>query len=93
MYTAVPNCCDASCTIAKNKDRHFFTNKTFFKSVFILLLIHCTNIIATYGAPHVEDRVNRTKSRDVEVLGGRTLKAWEELDQRVIDKTVSEWLK
>ena len=31
--------------------------------------------------------------QDVEDLHGRILEAWEELDQRIIDKAVGEWRK
>jgi hypothetical protein len=41
----------------------------------------------------MEERVYTTKVRDVEDLRGRILKAWEELDQRIIDKAVGEWRK
>ena len=43
----------------------------------------------------MEERVYRSKVRDVEDLRGRILQAWDELDQRiiVIDKAVGEWRK
>ena len=31
--------------------------------------------------------------RDVEDLRGRNFQAWDELDQRIIDKAVGEWCK
>ena len=39
----------------------------------------------------MEERVYRTKVRDVEDLRGRILQVWDELDQRIIDKAVGEW--
>ena len=41
----------------------------------------------------MEERVYRSKVRDVEDLRGRILQAWDELDQRIIDKAVGEWRK
>ena len=41
----------------------------------------------------IEERVYRSKVRDVEDLRGRILQAWDELDQRIIDKAVGEWRK
>ena len=43
----------------------------------------------------MEERVYRWKVRHVEDLRGRTciLQAWDELDQRIIDKAVGEWRK
>ena len=41
----------------------------------------------------MEERVYRSKVRDVEDLRGCTLQAWDELDQRIIDKAVGEWHK
>ena len=41
----------------------------------------------------MEERVYRSKVRDVEDLRGRILQAWDELDQRIIDKAVGEWSK
>ena len=38
----------------------------------------------------MEERVYRSKVRDVEDLRGRILQAWDELDQRIIDKVVGE---
>ena len=39
----------------------------------------------------MEERVYRSKVRYVEDLRGRILQAWDELDQRIIDKAVGEW--
>ena len=39
----------------------------------------------------MEGRVYRSKVRDVEDLRGHILQAWDELDQRIIDKAVGEW--
>jgi len=39
----------------------------------------------------VEERVNRSKIGDVEVLLGRIMNVEEELDRRAIDNAVSEW--
>ena len=41
----------------------------------------------------MEERVYRSKVRYVEDLLGRILQAWDELDQRIIDKAVGEWRK
>ena len=41
----------------------------------------------------MEERVYRSKIRDVKDLRGRVLQAWNELDQRIIDKAVGEWRK
>ena len=41
----------------------------------------------------MEERVYRSKVRDVEDLRGRILQAWDELDQGIIDKKVGEWRK
>ena len=35
----------------------------------------------------------QVKVIDVEDLRGRILQAWDELDQRIIDKAVGEWRK
>ena len=39
----------------------------------------------------MEERVYRSKVRYVEDLRGRILQAWDELDQRIIDKAVGKW--
>ena len=41
----------------------------------------------------MEERVYRSKVRDVKDLRGRILQAWDELDQGIIDKKVGEWRK
>jgi len=41
----------------------------------------------------MEELINRRKILDVEILRGRILKVWEELDPRVMDKPFSEWFK
>ena len=41
----------------------------------------------------MEDRVYKSKVRDVEDLRRCILQAWDELDQRIIDKAVGEWRK
>ena len=39
----------------------------------------------------MEERAYRSKVRDVEDLRGCILQAWDERDQRIIDKAVGEW--
>ena len=41
----------------------------------------------------MKERVCRSKGREVEDLRGCILQAWDELDQRIIDKAVGEWRK
>jgi hypothetical protein len=41
----------------------------------------------------MEERVYRSKVRDVEDLHERILQAWDELDQSIIDTSVGEWGK
>lgn len=41
----------------------------------------------------MQEKVYRTKVRDVDDLRERIVKAWEELDQRIIDCAVGEWRK
>ena len=39
----------------------------------------------------LQERVYRTKIRDVDELRQRVLTEWDQLDQRVIDKSVKQW--
>jgi hypothetical protein len=41
----------------------------------------------------MQEKVYRTKVRDVDDLRERIVKAWEELDQRIIDCAVGKWRK
>ena len=41
----------------------------------------------------MQEKAYRTKVRDVDDLRERIVKAWEELDQRIIDCAVGEWRK
>ena len=41
----------------------------------------------------MEERVYRSKVRDVEDQRGRILQAWDELDQRLTNEAVGEWCK
>jgi len=39
----------------------------------------------------MQDKVYKTKIRDVNELHQRILEAWDKIDQRVIDESVQQW--
>jgi hypothetical protein len=39
----------------------------------------------------MQEKVYSTQIRDIEELRQRIVKAWEEMDQRVIDEAVAQW--